>query len=285
MQLLGQQPAMTSFSNSNSQTSQILLRMHYRELARRGGELPEFAEVEFRAFSQNGEDGILLYIFSLISAGDRRVVEICAGDGVECNAANLIVNHRWHGLLIDGDAAQVAAGTQFYASCRDTWIAPPSFVHAWITAENVNGIVTAHGVSGECDLLSLDLDGNDYWIWKALDCIQPRVVVLEFNANCGPIDSDAMSYNPDYRIDLTQQPYRCGASLPAFVKLGRQKGYRLVGIQSLGFNAFFVRDGVAEQVLPEISPKKCYDRNVRLRTWTPAWREQIISGPEPWEPV
>ena len=275
---------MTSLSNFNSQTSQILLRLHYRELARRGGELPEFADVEFRAFSQNGEDGILLYIFSLISAGDRRVVEISAGDGVECNAANLIVNHRWQGLLIDGDAAQVAAGTQFYASCRDTWVAPPSFVHAWITAENVNNIIAAHGFSG-CDLLSLDVDGNDYWIWKALDCVKPQVVVLEFNALCGPRHSETMSYDPDYRIDLTIRPYRCGASLPAFVKLGREKGYRLVGIQSAGFNAFFVRDGVGEDLLPGVTAQECYDRNVRLREWTPAWREAILAGPEPWEPV
>jgi len=276
---------MDLYSASNAQTTQLLLRLQYQELARRGVALPPLADVEFRCHSQNGEDGILLYIFSLIATTNRRVVEICAGDGVECNAANLIVHHGWRGLLFDGDPAQVARGNEFYASCRTTFVAPPTFVHAWLTAENINALVAGHGFSGPIDLLSLDVDGNDYWIWKALDCVEPRVVVLEFNANCGPDHADAMSYNPGYRLDLSQQPYRCGASLPAFVKLARTRGYRLVGIQSLGFNAFFVKNGVGDDLLPERSPRECYDRNDRLRGWTPAWREEIISGREPWEPV
>jgi len=277
--------SLISYPNSNAQTTQILLRLHYQDLARRRVDLPSFADVEFRCHSQNGEDGILLYLFSLISPTNRRVVEICAGDGIECNAANLIVHHGWRGLLFDGDETQVARGREFYAIGRTTFVAPPTFVHAWITADNINDLVAGHDFSGPIDLLSLDLDGNDYWIWNALACIEPRVVVLEFNAACGPEKSDAMSYKPDYRLDLTVQPYRVGASLPAFVKLARAKGYRLVGIQSLGFNAFFLRDGVGEDLFPEVSPRECYERNDRLRGWTPAWREAIVSGSEPWEPV
>ena len=267
------------------QMTQVLLKLQYRQLAERRSDLPELIDVEFRCHSQNGEDGILLYIFCLISPTNRRVIEICAGNGIECNAANLIVNHGWSGLLFDGDPAEVAVGKAFYATCRTTFIAPPRFQQAWITAENVNGLVIDHGFSGPVDLLSLDLDGNDYWIWKALDCIEPRVVVLEFNAACGPRESVAMSYDPDFRLDLTRQPYRCGASLPAFAKLARAKGYRLVGVQSLGFNAFFVRDGVGEDVLPAVSAQQCYDRNERLRDWNAAQLAEILAGPEPWEAV
>src|SRR5262245_13994514 len=185
--------------------------MHYQELARRKTVLPSFSDVEFRCFSQNGEDGILLFLFSLVGTANRKVVEICAGDGIECNAANLIINHGWQGLLFDGNSEQVARGNAFYRTCPTTWVSPPTFVSAWITAENVNSLVRLHGASGSIDLLSLDIDGNDYWLWKGLDCIEPRVVVLEFNGSCGPDRSVAMSYDPDYRLDLSSQPYRCGA--------------------------------------------------------------------------
>jgi hypothetical protein len=274
-----------SCPDPNAQTTQILLRLQYQQLVRQRTGLPSFADVEFRYYSQNGEDGILHYIFSLISTTNRRVVEICAGDGVECNAANLLVHHGWRGLLFDGDAAEVARGNEFYRACRSTFVAPPTFVHAWITAENVNQLVSGNGFAGPVDLLSLDIDGNDYWVWKALDCIEPRVVVVEFNTLGGPDHAEAMSYDRDYRLDLSAPPYRCGASLPAFVKLARAKGFRLVGLQSLGFNAFFVRNGVGEDLLPERSPRECFEQNDRLRAWTPAWRDALFTGREPWEPV
>ncbi|PWK57354.1 hypothetical protein C8K44_1531 [Aminobacter sp. AP02] len=155
----------------------------------------------------------------------------------------------------------------------------------WISAENINDLVISNGFSGPIDLLSLDLDGNDYWIWQALNCIQPRVVVVEFNTSCGPEKSVSMSYKVDYRLDLSVQPYRCGASLAAFAKLARAKGYRLVGVQSLGFNAFFVRDELGEELLPERSTQDCFQSNDRMRGWTPAQLEMIISGNEKWEEV
>jgi hypothetical protein len=271
-----------NYSESSAQIGQVLLRLQYQDLLRRGIDLPTFADVEFRCHSQNGEDGILLYIFSLLGTTNRKVVEICAGDGIECNAANLLINHGWSGLLFDGDPEQVARGRAFYASCGNTWVAPPTFVNAWITADGVNGLVGGHGFSGPIDLLSLDVDGNDYWIWKALDCVTPRVVVLEFSGGCGPDVSISMSYQPDFRLDYTVQPYRCGASLSAFVKLARAKGYRLVGVQSLGFNAFFVKNGIGDALLPERSAKECYDGTARLTGVTPAYVESLLGGPKTW---
>jgi hypothetical protein len=247
--------------------------------------LPEFADVEFRCSSQNSEDGILLYIFSLLGTTNRRVVEICAGDGFECNAANLIINHGWQGLLFDGDADQIARGRSFYSTCRNTWPSPPTFVNAWVTAENIDSLITSQGIAGPVDLLSLDIDGNDYWIWKALTCITPRVVVLEFNGSCGPEQSLTIAYRPDFCLDLTRQPYACGASLPAFVKLARLKGYRLVGVQSLGINAFFIRAGLGEALLPERSVQECFARSERLSAWTPASLEAMLSGTQKWEHV
>lgn len=269
----------------DSQVDQLLLRLAYQDLVRRQAPLPDLADVEFRCYSQNREDGILLYIFSLIGTTNRCVVEICAGDGSECNAANLIINHGWRGLLFDGDPDNVARGTVFYGTHPNTKVAPPRLVHSWVTTGNINELVSQGGMSGPIDLLSLDVDGNDYWFLKALTCVEPRVVVLEFNAGCGPDRAVAMSYAPDYTLDLMNHPYRCGASLSAFTKLGRTRGYRLVGLQSNGFNAFFVRDGLADEAIPERSPADCYRANPRLARWHPAQLESILSGPEPWEDV
>jgi hypothetical protein len=266
----------------SAQIGQVLLRLQYQDLARRAVDLPKLEDVEFRCHSQNGEDGILLYIFALIGTTNRKVVEICAGDGIECNAANLLVNHGWSGLLFDGDAEQVARGKAFYSECRNTWVSPPTFVPAWITSEVVNGLVADHGFSGTVDLLSLDVDGNDYWIWKALDCVAPRVVVLEFNAGFGPEVSATMSYQPDFRLDYAHPPYRCGASLSAFVKLAGAKGYRLVGVQSRGFNAFFVRNGIGERLLPERSVSECFNGIEPLRRLTPADVDNLLAGPRVW---
>ena len=88
-------------STGASQGVQLLLSLRYRDLARERLPLPALRDTEFRCFSQNGEDGLLLYLFALIGTTNRKVVEICAGDGIECNAANLIINHGWHGLLFD----------------------------------------------------------------------------------------------------------------------------------------------------------------------------------------
>jgi hypothetical protein len=270
------------YPDPGAQIGQILLRLRYQDLPRRGIDLPTLQDVEFRCYSQNGEDGILLYIFALLGTTNRKVVEICAGDGIECNAANLLINHGWSGLLLGGDAELVARGRTFYASCRNTWVAPPTFVNAWITTDTVNGLVGEHGFSGAIDLLSLDVDGNDYWIWKALDCVSPRVVVLEFNAGFGPDVSASMSYQPDFRLDYTIQPYRCGARLPAFVKLARARGYRLVGVQSRGFNAFFVRNGIGDELLPERSVMECYNGTERLKSLTSGDVDGLLGGPKNW---
>ena len=159
---------------------QILLSLKYKELLHHKLPLPSFEEVGFRVFSQNDEDGILLYIFSLIGTVNKKAVEICAGDGIECNTANLTINHGWTALLFDGNEATIRRGQDFYQCCKDTFLFPPRIIHAWIEAENVNTLISGHGFEGEIDLLSLDIDGVDYWIWKAIDCISPRVVILEY---------------------------------------------------------------------------------------------------------
>ena len=242
--------------------TQLLLGMRYREMAARG-ELPAFRDVEFRNHSQNGEDGILWYIFSLIGASNHKSVEIGAGNGMECNTANLIINHHWLGLLLDGNETHVKAGREFFAHHPDTWSLPPSFQHHFIDAENINGLLQTYGFAGEIDLLSLDIDGIDYWVWKAIDISSPRVVILEYNAIWRCEASVTVPYQPDFEAVKVYQndvlmTYYCGASLPAFVKLAREKGYRLVGSNSYDFNAVFMRNDVGTELFPEVSAESCF---------------------------
>src|SRR5262249_16934111 len=131
-------------------------------------------------------------------------------------------------------------------------------VHAWIEAENVNALVVEYGFAGEIDLLALDLDGVDYWIWKALTCVQPRVIVLEYQDIWGPDKAVTVPYRRDFDR-MAVHPDYFGASVSVFVKVGREKGYRLVGTNRYGYNAFFVRSGLAEDILPEIPVSVCFD--------------------------
>ncbi|HLX41732.1 MAG TPA: hypothetical protein VKR42_14455 [Ktedonobacteraceae bacterium] len=245
----------------SNRVTQVMLSVLYKDLLSRRTPLPSFEDIEFRAFSQNGEDGILLYIFALIGTTNKKCVEICGGDGLECNTANLVINHGWRGLLFDGNKKLVEKGRRFYARCPDTWLWPPKLVHAWITTDNVNALIEEQGFSGEIDLLSLDMDGVDYWVWQAIECIKPRVVVLEYNNLLGPDASLTVPCKPDFQTPTENEPLMnyYGASLPAFAKLAKQKGYRLVGCEQYGFNAFFVRSGIGEDMLPEVSVSTCFD--------------------------
>src|SRR4051812_23691958 len=207
---------------------QLLLGMQYADRLESGKALPSFADTQFRTFSQNGEDGILHYIFSLIGHGGRRCVEICAADGIECNSANLIINHGWRGLLVEGRAEYVRRGIALYNVLADTFIHPPAFVHAWVTPANVNDLIRREGFAGDVDLLSLDLDGIDYWVWQSIDCIRPRVVIAEYNGLWSAAHAVTIPNDPHFQMDFSRVPFYHGASLAALVKLGREKGYRLV---------------------------------------------------------
>lgn len=239
-----------------SQVSQRLIQMHYRQLVANGLALPKFEETGFRVFSQNDEDGLLLYIFSLIGITNKVCAELAFGAPMGANSTNLICNWGWSGLLADADRHHVAKARCFFESHRDTWIFPPKIIEAWITAENVNDLFVQNEITGAIDLFSLDIDGMDYWVWKALTVVTPRVVVVEFQDFWGPEKAVTVPYDREFKRDPDCPDY-FGASLAAFVKLAKSKGYRLVGCNRYGFNAFFIKDGIGEKHFPEVSPHAC----------------------------
>lgn len=263
-------------SKHNTQVEQKIISNQYLLMKKllTADERPSLRDVGFQVYSQFEEDGMLLYIFSVIGTINKRVVEICAGDGIQCMAANLIINHGWEGLLFDGDKDNVDQGIKFYASHESTFLYPPVFKQAWITRENINQLINENGFRGEIDLLSLDIDGNDYYVMAAIDVIKPRVIICE-TQNVIPADlALTIPYRDDfYYLDGKQHPEFRSVSPLAMQKLLATRGYRLVGSHRYGFNAIFMHNDVAIDFFPEVSVDSLYDNSYsRVRQET-TWPE------------
>lgn len=196
--------------------------------------------------SQWGEDGITEYLIDQVGKSTRYAVEI--GFGWECNIGNLLSNHGWTGLLIDANEREVRRGQERWPTSR--------CVKAYVTRTNVDQLV-AENMAAEPDVLSIDIDGMDYHIWRALTCIEPRVVIIEYNASLGPYDSVSVPYiEPFNRMDYNGLYH--GASLEAMRRLGERKGYGLVGCEAHGVNAFFVRKDLLRPPLESLPTEEAY---------------------------
>lgn len=237
-------------SSPDLKVAQRQLFNYYQHEIRRGMRW-DLCDTGFRNYSQFEEDGKLLYIFAAIGATNKTFVDIGSGDGINSNCANFAINFGWNGLFIDGMKHNIIAGKSYYRKHSDTWVFPPKFVHSVVQRENINQIIEEAGFSGEVDLVSIDLDGNDYWIWDALTIIQPRVVIIETHIEFG-LKSIVVPYDKDYRYPGKHPDYH-GASPVAMAKLADKKGYRLVGSNLYGFNTIYVKKGVGEETLPAVT--------------------------------
>ncbi len=193
----------------------------------------------FKVFSQCDEDGIIQEIFRRVGTTNRTFIEFGVETGIECNTVKLLLD-GWRGLWLDGSTTNVAnIRTNFSTFFKDGRL---QVLEAFINAENINSLFQQGGVTGDIDLLSIDIDRNDYWVWKAIEVVKPRVVVIEYNATLRPPLSLVIPYDPRAVWNGTNY---FGASLEALVRLGREKGYRLVGCSFSGANAFFVQNEIA----------------------------------------
>lgn len=235
--------------NAATQISQRQLYLWYRERLEKREEI-NLRETGFRVFSQYEEDGILLYIFAAIGMNVRTFIEIGSDDGINSNCANLALNFGWNGLFIDGNQKAIDRGRHFYGKYPHPWGPKPVFQCAKVGRENVNQLISENGLHGEIGLLSIDVDGNDYWIWDALEVVQPQVVVIETHIEFG-LNNVVVPYDANYVYPGIHPLYH-GASPVAMVRLASRKGYRLVGANELGFNFIFIRNGLAEDSIPEV---------------------------------
>lgn len=206
---------------------------------------------ERKIYSQNGEDGILEELFNRIGCGGRFFVEFGVESGVECNTRLLAAERGWSGVMIEGNPANYRRLAAFYAGQPQI-----RTVHSFITRDNIVPLFQEHQVPDRPDLLSIDIDGNDYWVWQALHAYKPRAVVIEYNASYPPPQLRVTPYDPAFAWDCTSY---FGASLCSLAVLGVSLGYALIGSDSRGINAFFVRRDLLERCgFPELSAGQAY---------------------------
>jgi len=196
------------------------------------------SDASFDIFTYHGEDGIIAYLMEQLGNVPKQFVDIGAGDCVKSNCACLAFHLNWNGLFIDKNGDQLSIGRKFYKKKIEKGAAI-RFLASEVSAENVNEIIAKAGISNEVGLLSIDIDGNDYWIWKALDIIQPCIVVIEAKVEFGH-HNIVVPYGPENHHSADNR-YN-GASVEALVKLGKEKGYKLVGANVQGYNLFFVKN-------------------------------------------
>lgn len=228
-----------------------------RQLAWRVRELESikgFSDVEFSVFSQFGDDGIIQWLVHRIPGITETFVEFGVGDYQEANTRFLLVNDNWSGLVMD-------SSTRYVKAIRGD---PISLTHdlqsecTYVTAENIDQLLLDHGFKGDIGILHIDIDGNDYWVWRAITAVRPAIAIMEYNSVFGPERAITIPYEPQFvrrqrvtgkglpgshtlkKGDRISNLY-FGASLPAFCDLAQSKGYDFVGSNSAGNNAYFVR--------------------------------------------
>jgi hypothetical protein len=212
-------------------------------------------EAEFRVFSQWGEDGILQYLLQKVAISRKIFVEFGVENYTEANTRFLLVNDNWAGLVIDGGQQNIDYIRNDPIYWRHNLKAECSF----ITRENINDLIRRNGITGDIGLLSVDIDGNDYWVWQAIDGVYPAIVVAEYNARFGPDRAVTTPYDANFvRSTAHHSNIYYGASLAALCLLGREKGYALVGCNSAGNNAFFIQQSLRPASLPELTPQQAY---------------------------
>lgn len=248
-------------TSPESKVAQRHIYNFYRNMALTGV-LPSLAETGFRCFSQFEEDGKLLFLCAVLGIPTGTFVDIGAADGINSNCANLALNFGWRGLFVEGDPEKVKRGRDFYSKHPDTWAYPPKFINSLVTRENINEIIAAAKIPQVIELLSIDIDGNDYWVWDAIECCVAKIVIIETHIEFGS-RSIVVPYDKTY-VYPGKHPEYHGASVTAMTKLAKKKGYRMVGAINYGFNTIYVRSGLGEDLLPEVSPEEvlAHPRNV-----------------------
>jgi hypothetical protein len=214
----------------------------------------EIARSEFQVFSQFGEDGIIQFLIQRVAIDNSVFVELGVADYSESNTRFLLVHDNWRGLVVDSGQAV----HRFLRSSDLSWRHDLQAVSAFIDRDNVNELIRTAGIEGDIGLLSIDLDGNDYWILETIDAVSPRILVTEYNSTFGAGVAVTVPYDAGFvREQKHWSALYWGASLAAITKLAGEKGYALVGGNRAGNNAFYVRRDVLGSI-PEVSVRGAY---------------------------
>ncbi len=195
-------------------------------------------DVEFQVFSQWGDDGIIQYLISKMDIKNKTFIEFGVENYIESNTRFLLINNHWTGLVIDGDQKNI----DYIKNDKISWACELMSIHSFITKDNINSLIKSRHFN-EVGILSIDIDGNDYWIWKTIRDIEPIIIIAEYNSLFGKNTKWTIPYDASFVRGRNKLPF-CyyGASLGALNDLAEQKGYSLIGCNSKGNNAYFIRN-------------------------------------------
>jgi hypothetical protein len=227
----------------------ILARMN-RQLGSR-----RLKDYQFKVFSQWGEDGIIQRLVETVEITVPTFIEFGVEDFTESNCRFLMIKDSWRGFVIDASSAHIKKIRKAAFTWRHGLVAH----EARITAENINELLALSGLGADLGILSIDLDGNDYHVLEAITVVRPRILICEYNALFGPSRKLTVPYDPQFqRTHAHSSNLYWGASIAAITAAAARKGYQLVGGNTAGNNAFFVRSDLMSDGLEALSPAEAY---------------------------
>ena len=233
--------------NGNSPTPEgnddaFVLAGRYQATLIKSRNIEQLSETEFKVFSQWGDDGIIQYLISKVGISKEVFIEFGVENYTEANTKFLLMNNNWKGLIMDGSKEHI----NFVKAARWFWKYDLTARAEFVTRENINSIFEQEGFVGPIGLLSIDVDGNDYWIWSETNAVDPDIVIVEYNSVLGDTLAVTIPYDPGFhRTKAHASNLYWGVSLRALVELGDNKGYAFVGSNQSGNNAYFVKKAKA----------------------------------------
>jgi hypothetical protein len=195
-------------------------------------------ETEFKVFSQFEDDGIIQYLINNIDVSEKKFIEFGVENYTESNTRFLLINNNWKGLVIDINKADI----DYIKNDEIYWMHDLTAIHAQVDKDNINQIISVNRFAGKVGILSIDIDGNDYWIWECINVVEPDIVIVEYNSILGCDRAVTIPYDPTFnRSKAHYSNLYWGCSLKALYLLAKRKGYVFVGSNSAGNNAYFVK--------------------------------------------
>lgn len=220
-----------------NQTIAILNAKNLFEKYRLKENIKSINDIEFKVFSQWGQDGIIQYLINKLDIKSNTFIEFGVGNYTESNTRYLLMNDNWKGLIIEQNKKDV----EYIKNDNIYWQYDISILNSKINKDNINDLISSKFANKEIGLLSIDIDGNDYWVWKSIE-YKPCIVICEYNSLLGNTDKLTVPYDESFsRYKYSYSGLFYGASLQALISLGKEKGYVFIGCNKNASDAFFIR--------------------------------------------
>lgn len=223
--------------------------------------------IEFQVFSQFGDDGIIQYLVNKLPFRNRTFIEFGVENYKEANTRFLLINNSWSGMVMDGSEANVRQ----IRSSRIYSFYDLRAVQSFITPANINELLLSSGFDPEVGILSIDIDGNDYWVWEAITVVKPKLIICEYNSLFGFEDAITIPLDPNF-IRGQGKPFSFyGTSLAAAASIAKKQGYFFIGCNRAGNNAYFL-----SEEFRSISPvaEKTVRDGYNLSQFSESWNSQ-----------